>query len=166
MSSSIQSALNNLTPDKFLMRVSVLPNLSFRIKQTQIPGLSVAVPQIGNRASQRFKPTAYNVELSPLNVTFVVDEELRNWMEAFNWFKLCTKSDDLFEDGILAEISILVLDSDLKEVLELQLQDCVPVSLSDINLAVDDESTTLLATVTIDYSTYKIKTPLFEVSYD
>lgn len=162
---TIQSALNDLTPDKFLLRIDVLPNANFRVKSAPIPGISTTPPQIGTGRRQRFKPTGNNVEFSPLNINFVVDEDLDNWLEAFKWVETTTLADDLTEEGVMGNVSLVVLDSDFKEVLECQFQDCIPVALSDILLDVNDESTNIIATITIDYSTYKLKGKNFESSY-
>ena len=160
-----QSLLSDLTPDRFLFRFDVLPNIHFRLTSAPIPGIASTPPKIGTRAPQRFTPNGNNVELSAVNLVFVVDENLDNWLEAFKWVHKSTTSDDLFEDGVLGNGTLLVLDSDMQEALECHFYDCVPLSLSDIILTVNDQSTYVTATLSFDYSGIALKGKNFEVSF-
>lgn len=163
--SSDQHKLANLSPDRFQIRFDNLPNIHFRLTAAPIPGMSIVAPKVGTTAPQKLQMLGNNVEFSPMNITFVVDENMDNWLEVLRWIKRTVESDDLEEDGILANASIVVLDSDLKEVVQCHLRDCVPNALSDIFLSVNDDSPQVVSTLTLEYSTFKIQGINFETEY-
>jgi hypothetical protein len=160
-----QYALADLSPDRFMFRFDILPSIHFRLTAAPIPGLATTPPIMGIGARQRFRPNAQGVDFSGVNLTFIVDENLDNWLEAMAWIDRHTKLDDLNEEGIFGLGSLVVLDSDFKPVLECQFQDCSPTALSDIELNVTDDSPFVTATLTIDFSTYKLKGKNFETNW-
>jgi hypothetical protein len=152
-----QSMLSDLSPDRFIFRCDILPEVAFRVKSAPIPGIATTPPIMGvPNARHRFRPNPQSVEISGLAINFIVDEELNNWLECFKWIERVTMSDNLMDDGIIGNATLLVLDSEYNNVLECHFQDCVPESLSDINLDVDNDATNLIATLTISFNSFRL----------
>lgn len=165
MSTTPQCKLSDLQPDRFLFKSDVLPSINFRLISAPIPGINITNTRVGAKSPQMFSVPGYGIEFSPLSMVFVVDEDLNNWLEAVQWVKRVTQSDDITQEGVMGLASLVVLDSDYKSALECQFQDCVPVNVGDIDLTVNEETTYITTTMTIEFSQYRLKGKNFETEW-
>lgn len=155
---------NFFVPVEFRVLIKRLPNVQFFTQQTSIPNIS-ANPII---QSTRFNPVFQQgdmVTYGNLDLTFIVDEEMKNYMEIFNWitgfafpqnheqFKNIKES----RDGLFSDIQILVMNSKKNANIEINFKNCFPIGLSDVSLDVTNQDVTYpQATATFQYDSYNI----------
>ena len=155
---------NFMSPLEFVVSVKRLPNVQFFTQSVNIPGVSLQFIEQPNP----FKPIPVpgdKISYGDLPLSFIIDESMNNYIEVFNWMKGITFPDnyDQYKDlknseyGILTDISIVVMNSHKNPNIEIQFQDCFPVSLSDVTL--DTTQTDIVypqATVTFTFKSFTI----------
>ena len=93
---------------------------------------------------------AGSVSYEPLEVGFIVDEYLKNWLELFNWI---TGPQPHYTQAVLT-----LLSSSMNPTLEVHFEYVFPTTLTEIAFdSTISEPTSLISTVTLNYSKYTIK---------
>ena len=142
--------INPLADVQFKFDVAALPNTSFFIQSVNLPGIAleaqaVAVPQLQN-LSRHTGIITYET----LNVTFMIDEYLKNWQEVYEWM--------IGDVSKYTTAVLTILSSSMNPTMEIHFKDIFPTSLS----ATPFDSTTTdpvyqVATVSFNYTEYIIK---------
>jgi hypothetical protein len=120
------------------------------------------------------KPSPFNpipvpgdrVSYSELPLSFIIDEQMSNFIEVFNWIKGLgfPETFDQYrnlknsEEGLLTDISIVIMNSHKNPNIEIQFKDCFPTGLSDVQL--DTTQTDIIypqATVSFAFLNYSIR---------
>jgi hypothetical protein len=145
--------------------VKRLPHVQFFTQRASIPSVSKQAIE---------KPTPFKtlyetgdlIRYSELNLTFIIDEHMNNYIEVFNWIKGLTfpENFDQFkklsesEEGLRSDISIVVKNSSKNPSIIIEYYDCIPISLSEVLL--DTTQSDVIypeATVTFQYNNFSIK---------
>ena len=142
--------INPLSDVQFRFDVAALPNTSFFIQTVNLPGISleaqtVAVPQLQN-VSRHTGIITYEA----LDITFMIDEYLKNWQEIYEWM--------IGDESKYTTAVLTLVSSSMNPTLEIHFKDIFPTTLS----AIPFDSTTTdpvyqQATVTFNYTEYIIK---------
>jgi hypothetical protein len=156
---------NFFSPLEFRVTIKRLPNVEFFTQRSMIPSISTT-PVV---QPTRFNPvyrTGDQVNFSNLDLTFIVDEDLKNYTEIFEWmissafpenhnqFKQIANS----EEGLFSDISVIIMNSKKNSNIEVSYKSCFPISLSDIQLNTTDQDVTYPeVTATFQYDTFSIK---------
>lgn len=132
---------NYLSPLEFRVAVKRLPNVEFFIQRTSIPGISVSPVEIPTPFNKTFQ-TPDKVTFNNLDLSFIIDENMGNYLEIFNWitaigfprdfnqYKQIRESDE----GTTSDITIQILNSHKNLNLEAKFINCFPISLSEVTL--------------------------------
>ena len=164
---------NFLSPVGFKFNLQRSPGVAYFCNQANVPDLSLGVALQPNYL--RDIPTPGDkVDFGDLNLRFLVDEDLTNYMEIQNWIRGMgfpesleeiykfqnsnpnmdpnDKSIDLLSDGTLN-----VLTSTQNTNFKVKFEGLFPVSISDLTFdATDTDIDYLTAEVTFKYTIYKI----------
>ena len=142
--------INPLSDVQFRFDVAALPNTSFFIQTVNLPGISleaqtVAVPQLQN-VSRHTGIITYEA----LDITFMIDEYLKNWQEVYEWM--------IGDVSKYTTAVLTIVSSSMNPTMEVHFKDIFPTSLSEIPF----NSTTAdpmyqVATVAFNYTEYIIK---------
>lgn len=156
---------NFFSPLEFRVTIKRLSNVEFFTQRTMIPSISTTPIQQPTRFNPVFR-TPDNVNFSNLDLTFIIDEDLNNYTEIFNWmlasafperhqqFKQIKES----EEGLFSDISVIIMNSKKNSNIEVYYKNCFPISLSDIQLNTTDQDVTYPeATASFQYDTYSIR---------
>jgi hypothetical protein len=156
---------NYLSPLEFVISVKRLPHVQFFTQRTAIPGIS-AQPVV---QPTRFNPvfhTPDTMSFDNLNFSFIIDENMGNYIEVFQWLRNISfpESHAQFRevanstDGLYSDISVLVLNSKKNPNIEIYYKNCFPISLSEVTLDTTSNDVTYPeATVVFQYDSYDIK---------
>ena len=142
--------INPLADVQFKFDVAALPNTSFFIQSVNLPGIAleaqaVAVPQLQN-LSRHTGIITYET----LNVTFMIDEYLKNWQEVYEWM--------IGEESKYTSAVLTILSSAMNATMEFHFKDIFPTSLSEVSFdSTTTDPTYQVATVTFNYTEYIIK---------
>jgi hypothetical protein len=155
---------NYLSPLEFIITVKRLPSVEFFTQRTSVPGISVNPIE----HPTPFKPTfegGDRLNYDDLNLSFIVDEGMANYLEIFNWIKGYSFPENFgqyqnlqsSQEGLKSDISIKILNSHKNPSILIDYRDCFPISLSEVTL--DTTQTDVIypeATVTFRYNYFDI----------
>ena len=156
---------NYLASNYFQLEITRLPLVTYFCQSAGIPALSLTpvdqpVPfgtfpkRIGGR---------YNFE--DLTVNFIVDEEMKNWIEVFRWMESIgnmedyTKVIDTHETtDFFSPITLIVMNSAYKQQYNVVFNNAFPIALTGIDFTSNSNDTEpIIASATFTYDSYNIK---------
>ena len=106
---------------------------------------TIATPQL-----QNFSRHTGILTYETLNVTFLIDEYLKNWQEVFEWM--------VGEENKYTSAVLTILSSAMNPTIEFHFKDIFPTSLSEISFdSTTTDPTYQVATVSFNYTEYNIK---------
>ena len=142
--------INPLADVQFRFDVAALPNTSFFIQTVNLPGIALEGAVLATPQLQSFSRHTGVITYETLNVTFLIDEYLKNWQEVFEWM---VGDENKYTTAVLT-----ILSSSMNPSMEIHFKDIFPTSLSEISF---DSTTTdpvyQQATVSFNYTEYIIK---------
>ena len=165
---------NFLSPIGFIFVLDKAKKVSFLCQRASIPEISLGQVDIPTAGYAKI-PMNGNIEYSQLSLDFIVDEDLRNYMEIHNWIRaLGTPSDfidrkrwnELYtmdnrsntDDAKWSDATLLVLNNNNVTNFDVVFQSLWPVSLSTVAFDVtgtDNEFMT--ATATFNYTVFEVR---------
>lgn len=163
--------VNLLQPSKFILTFPRITATQFFCQATNIPGISVQNTTQYNPFRDIPIP-GDKINYQPLDVEFLVDEELQSWLTIYYWINgysfpktfeeyknLNTLSKNVnTRDPQYADAELKILSTTNKNVLSFKFADCFPTSLSGINLDIRIGSErTVTASASFLYKTIDIK---------
>tara|TARA_Y100000289_G_scaffold38063_1_gene37498 strand:+ start:98 stop:658 length:561 start_codon:yes stop_codon:yes gene_type:complete len=164
---------NFLSPIGFVFLLEKARKVSFLCQKASIPELNLGDVSIPTRGLVRV-PLEGNIQYGDLTLDFIVDEDLRNYMEIHNWIRALGTPDNYGErttwmannsDRTLNDRGFKVSDGTLQVLnnnnianFDVVFQDLFPVSLSTLDFNVTNTDTDYLtASVTFKYLLYEIR---------
>lgn len=158
---------NFLSPLGFKFTIFKTPNVNYFVQAAAIPNISLGRVEQGTPFS-RFKLPGDKLEYSDLNITFRVDEELRNYYELYNWMTLLGKPDNFDQyksistansgEGTQSDATLIVLSSTKSPILEVNFKNLYPISLSEINFNTQMNDVDYIDVIaTFAYDTFSIR---------
>lgn len=160
--------MNFLQNEGFYYVIKKCPTVSFFTQNINVPGLSlpeaiqptplVHIPQSGD-----------HISFEPLSITFKVDEDLKNYLEIFNWiqgqgypdehnqYKELADKGRYSGDGLVSDISLLITTNIKNVNYEIKYIDAFPVALSGFSLSTIESDVQLIsATAQFKYTKFEI----------
>ena len=142
--------INPLADVQFRFDVAALPNTSFFIQTVNLPGIALEGATVATPQLQNFSRHTGIITYEALDVTFMIDEYLKNWQEIFELM--------IGNEGKYTTAVLTILSSSMNPTMEVHFKDIFPTSLSAISF---DSTTTdpvyQVATVNFNYTEYIIK---------
>ena len=142
--------INPLADVQFKFDVAALPNTSFFIQTVNLPGVSLEAAVIATPQLQNFSRHTGIITYEALDVTFMIDEYLKNWQEIYEWI---VGKESKYTSAVLT-----ILSSSMNPTMEIHFREIFPTTLSAISF---DSTTTdpvyQVATVSFNYTKYTIK---------
>ena len=141
--------INPLADVQFKFDVAALPNTSFFIQTVNLPGISLEAQTVATPQLQNFSRHTGIITYEALDVTFMIDEYLKNWQEVYEWM--------IGDVSKYTTAVLTILSSSMNPTMEVHFKDIFPTSLSAISF---DSTTTdpvyQTATVAFNYTEYII----------
>lgn len=134
---------NYLSPVSFKIVIDRLPNVEFFTQRVSIPSVSAAgVPTTSPLHTLYNTPD--RIEFAELDLSFIVDEDMKNYNEIFNWMQGLgspqnsdqRKALEASKDGPRSDVAILIENSSRNSNIKFTFTDCFPVALSGVQLDV------------------------------
>lgn len=139
----------------FLFTTTGSRNISAKVQSTNIASIALGVTPFGTRYKDDSIP-GDKIEYDDINVIMILSETLSEWMEIVKWLISLKNNPDVVND-IFQTISITVLDSNGKGVIEVVYYNAWPTNIDDINYATNAESNAMTCTVSFKYEKLKIR---------
>jgi hypothetical protein len=166
---------NYLHPNKFQLNFSRLPNMQYFCQTVVVPGISMGESLTPNPFVDLYKPGEKAI-YDLLNVTFMVDEMLKSWLEIHDWIRAMTFPTDFKEYqnlGLLSktagirqqmgippqysDATITILSSANNPTYRFKFYDVFPTSLSSFPMSSNDgPDSTITADATFRYAYFDV----------
>lgn len=128
---------NYLSTGGFQVSIKRLPGTEFYTQKASIPGVSSNPTKGVTPLNPYFEP-GDDLTYEDLNLEFIIDEDMNNYIDILDWIKSNTSPETSTqykkEGKTKSQISIIVLNSAKRPVVEITYYDCFPISLSEITL--------------------------------
>ena len=155
---------NFLSPVGFLLDLEIFDGVDFFCQSASIP--EIAMPFAEVQTPYRNVPivSSGGVSYGDLNVRFIIDEDLKNYLVIHNWIKeygLAEKRADSADAYSNARLQIMTSHNNVNHIVE--FKNMFPVSLSSVPFdATVGDIEYLLADVTFKFETYTIRDENFK----
>ena len=163
---------NYLSPIGFKFVLEKAPKVAYLCQSISIPEINLGEIQVPTYLVPI--PIEGNIRYSDFNLTFLVDENLENYIQLHNWIRALGVPTDFreranFEDkvkysagsrdrNIFSDGTLQVLTNSLNTNFEVQFIDLIPLSLSTLDFdATVSETNFMQATVSFTYTYYEIR---------
>jgi len=162
---------NFLAPAGFKFILERAPKIAFFCNQANIPDMNMGTAVLPSYLRQLPIP-GDEINFGDLSLRFLVDEDLKNYMEIFNWIRGLGTAQSLneFDDlqkrstvklergqNIYSDGTLHVLSNNLISKFKVVFDDLFPVSLSTLNFdATDTTNEYFTAEVTFKYTIFNI----------
>ena len=169
-SQNLTENITNLIPTGFRLVLEKIPNVTYFCQAASLPGLSMGQATLVNPF--RDVPVAGDkAQFNELRIRFIIDEELRNWTEIYDWIIGLTypESSDQYAElkktgdgygslsGLYSDANLFILSSHKNVQYNVNFTNVFPTTLTDIDM---DSSLGDIDAVTADvsflYTTYNI----------
>ena len=142
--------INPFADVQFKFDVAALPNTSFFIQTVNLPGISLEAAVIAAPQLASYSRHTGIITYEALDVTFMIDEYLKNWQEVYEWM--------IGDVNKYTTAVLTILSSSMNPTMEIHFREIFPTTLSAISF---DSTTTdpvyQVATVSFNYTEYIIK---------
>ena len=149
--------LNQLNIVSFETNFTRMPGVNYFCKRVNIPGITLGSSLLSNPFAN-IPIEGDTLIFEDLNVEFLVDEDLQNYLEIYNWLN-SIGFPEKFEDynaqteNIKSDISIIVHTNKSNPNYQVTFKDVFPVSLSGISFDTDNTGLEpVICTVDLKYS--------------
>lgn len=168
------SNTNFLQPNKFQLNFSRLPNLTFFAQTISVPGISISEALQTTPFVDLYAPGEKAI-YDLLNVTFLVEETMKTWIEVHDWIRAMSFPKDFGEYKRLGYLSkqssqqpsktpqysdctVTVLSSANNPIIKFKYYDVFPTTLSSFVLSsTDTPDNVITADATFRYSYFDIE---------
>lgn len=172
----VPNNINPLSPTGFKLSINKLPDLSFFCQEVTLPSLQLPSVAMATPLSTIENPGEI-LAYGELEVNFIIDEDMRNYMGIHNWLVGLGHPEDFkqftdFVSGqrsssnydrpsnafVYSDASLAILGSNNSPVKSLQFVDLFPTALGSLNFQVNvTDINYLIGTATFKYTYYKFE---------
>lgn len=162
---------NYLATNYFKFELTRLPLVTYHCQQVNLPSLSLTPVEQPTVFGTTAKWIGGKYTWEELNVSFIVDEDMKNWIEVFEWMEEIGTMVD-FKSNISAQSTrkhpgqfgdffsnskISITNSSYKTKLEVDIHDMFPIALSGIQFnSTSSDNEPIVANATFAYTYYSI----------
>jgi hypothetical protein len=162
---------NYLQQTKYLLTFPRVSATQYFCQKVNLPGVSLDPLEQNTPFVDLYRP-GNKISYDSFTATFIVDEDMRSWMEIHDWIKGLTFPENFAQYSNLkylsdfteaapfqqyADGSLVILSALNNAKLTVNFADMFPVSISALDFdSTDEDTTTMTATATFKFSYYNI----------
>lgn len=144
--------INYLQPTGFKVVIDRenYPNLEFFAQSVDHPDVSIGLPNVPFRRIENVAMPGDTIAYSPLNISFILDEEIKSYIELYDWLEKLVNEEFIGEGPrssrtspnmpSQADVSVSILSSHNNQSKRILYKGCTPTSLSGLRLAANVQS--------------------------
>jgi hypothetical protein len=151
---------NYLKSNQFKFSIDRCPLLTYFVQSVSFPNISISEQEIPTRYATPVVIPANRADHGELSVQMLIDENLKNWLEIYEWIEEAVPLRDIGNDPsqYLSTANMLILNSAYNPVLSVEFTNVFPSSLGEIPFSSVSTMTEPVSTqVSFKYSGYVIE---------
>ena len=152
---------NYLMNNSFKFSLERIPHVTYFCQRASIPTISFNTVEQSTPYGVRVYKSGTSYEYSDLEIGFIVDENMENWLEIYNWMNSLSNAED--DDGYIeverhaSTAEIITLTSAYRPNIAINFKEVFPISLSSIDFdSTTSETEPVIASATFRYRSYSI----------
>ena len=147
------------TAFRFIM--AKVPLMTYFCQRVNLPSLNLEGVEQPTRFGARLYKAGDGYNYEDLSVEFIVDEDMKNWLEIYEWLRSCGSITDAKEfknrEQHTTDAELVILNSAYKAIKSVSFHDIIPTSISSIQFdSTTTETEPIIATATFKFSSYEI----------
>lgn len=124
---------NNLSLLNYRFKLSATPNVEYRVQTLSLPGLDLGEATTPTPFGLRITHPG-NIMYSDLALTFLVGEEMADYLEVYRWMEKLGHPDSLDQyTGERHDATVMILSSSMRPIINVRFTDVFPASISSID---------------------------------
>ena len=124
---------NNLSLLNFKFKLDITPELEYRVQKVSLPGMTLGTVDVATPFVKI--PLSGNITYDTFDVTFMVGESMKEYLEIFNWMTKLGYPDRLGQyQNIVSDCSLIILNSSSRANINVRFTDAFPVGISNIEM--------------------------------
>lgn len=157
---------NLLASNYFFFKIARIPNFTYFVQSANLPMISTRALNQPSNLGTFPKIPATNYYFDDLQVSFLVNADMKNWLEIYDWLKgignLKDDNDNLNYDPastteVFSEATLLVTNSAFTPILQANFKYVFPRLLGGINFTTQNTSAEPIAcSANFSYSYYEL----------
>lgn len=156
---------NYLSNGGFDVTIPRIPNVEFFVQKMVLPSIDANPVERSTPLSSVYD-VSDRLRYNDFDLTFIIDENMRNYIEIFDWMKGINSPETLNQyaaledskDGITSDITVLLLNSHKNPHIRITMINAFPVGLTSVDLnLVNQDVTYAEASVTFRYDRFLIE---------
>tara|TARA_R110002020_G_scaffold460445_1_gene678936 strand:- start:237 stop:797 length:561 start_codon:yes stop_codon:yes gene_type:complete len=155
---------NYLNNNSFRFSIEKIPQVTYFCQKANIPTLSFGFIEQPTPFGTRLQLSGTQYEFDTMEISFIVDENVRNYMEIYNWMRsmgnIESREDYVDISRHQTSAELLILSSAYNPIYAVEFSGVFPISLGSIDF---DSSVTetepVIVTATFQYRSFDI-TPI------
>lgn len=169
LSCPVPDNINALTTNGFLFSIQKYPELTYFIQNASLPDISLG-SSLQSSSVHDLKLPGETMEFGTLNIDFVVDSQMKNYMAIYEWmaglgfpkgndqytkFINETRNNNSYSERSkqVSDAHLSILDANNKEVKRFMFYDVFPTSMSALSFqSVNTDVNYIVANLTLEYS--------------
>lgn len=141
--------LNLLNNVQFKLEIHNLPNVTYFIQNAVLPSISLEGGILPS-PSRDIPVAGHKMEFDPLNVSFLIDQDLRNYEEIYYWMIRITQ--ERLMANWTTDMSLHFLTGQMNISRTIKFVGAHPMNIAEVAVSSDDsDSTHVLGNVTFAY---------------
>lgn len=178
-SSNQPTNLNYLSPVNFDLSINKIPKTRYFCTAVTIPNIIMSEATHSTTLAIQSGLPGDKITFDPLNVKFIVDEDMTNYLEIYNWMMALGPGIDTDDfvglveatktgknrfsnakfENMYSDANLIVNTSSNNANVEFLFEDCFPTSLGQIDFTTDTQGVEYaICDLTLKYTLFKIKT--------
>ena len=152
--------MNPLLPTYYRFSIARLPKVSYFCQSASLPTITMSEVIMPTPFVQISRPS--KLDFDELTIGFVVDENMGNWLELYNWMRSVTNVENYEEfravNTHVSTANLIILNSTKNPKLNVTFYDIYPRTLSSIDFSstvIDPEP--FVGSCTFKYRSYEIE---------
>lgn len=155
---------NNLQATKFILTFHRTGAVPYFCQTVNLPGVSLGEVTRTTPFLDQYSPGT-KLTYNPLNVSFIINEDLQSWKSMYDWFTSIADPDgfesrdhgrEMGTNKHLSDATLTVLNALNNPVLRINFINCFPLSISDLDFDTSQSADNIItATASFRYESYK-----------
>jgi hypothetical protein len=159
-------SLNPMQLNEYKMVLHRTPHLVYFCQAVNLPGLQSTPLSQPSPFATDIKIVPGKITHDDLTVKFIVNEDMSNWLEIYDWLKTITPINTFKnqippnqEQNRYSDMSIIVMNSKSSGILNFTYTNCFPISIGglDLDSSISDINPAV-ASVTFGYTGFTVET--------
>ena len=152
---------------KFLLSFDRIKDTTYFCQTVNLPGVALGEVDRSTPFLDMFSPGT-KLSYSPLNMNFILNEDMRSWRSMYDWFISIADPDgfekrdhgkELQTNKHLSDAMLTVLNNMNNPILRIQFRNCFPLSMGDVNFDTTlGADTVMTCDASFRYQSYKYLT--------